>query len=795
MSTFLHYTTTVSVLFLLTIGASSISAEPAEPRLARVSLQGTCHVVALFARFPGEEPEGATPPSYARDLFRQDLPGSFTHFYHEMSLGTFAVKGTVLPRAYTSHHPPSGYDPSREVKGNYFGRFNREVLQNADPDVDFGRFDNDGPDGLPNSGDDDGYVDFLFIIVKSSPSGFFTGNAAGIAELGLEEDFITDDPAPSGYIKINPYLGATQRVWNFAHAVSVMAHEFGHALGLPDLYDITHKGSEDHPEDDGAGIGNWGIMGRGALGWKGTGSPVPFCAWSREQLGWAHVVEITEEVVDQVLTDVATTGTVYKIRLGKEGSYYLLENRQSSKSYYDRNIPRDGLLIWHIQRRSGNRDEGDKLVDLVCADGIYPDRGYPDGKHAAPDSGGDNLDFWAHDEAYRIAHTGNLGDATDVFDGVVSTKFTPNTNPTSEQGVCIEHIRCRGTDIVADIRVPTWSGAITDPIVWSGVINVTGDIVVQEGALLTICSGTVVRISPTDGLGSGFDPDRCEIDVLGGFRVVGYGEPVRFTTEGKGTWLGIRLHERTVSVSTGPEVRIEDCSHPHGIFWSEHPDVNGVELLPCIVQDSELGNGDGVLNPGETARLVLDIRNWTARPFRDLCVTFSTQDPFVRRHPPGGFSNRMIEYGMVACGKKLRITGSLTVSPDCPEDHSISFSVEFKDATRVWTETFLLPVQRIAHGNQLVTDIENIDDSLPISFALAQNIPNPFNAETVIRFELPRPAELALTIFNAAGQTIRQWQGSWPAGRHHLTWNSEDKKECPWLLGYISIVLKPEALY
>ena len=827
MTNLLRYTMIVSALLLLVIGASSVPAHPTGE--ARISPQGTCHVVALFARFPDEEPEQTTPPSYAQDIFDPDRPGSFTHFYNEMSLGNFTVEGVVLPTYYTSDRPASGYHLPGKNTGSYFGTFNREVLEKADRDVDFGYFDNDGPDGVPNSGDDDGYVDFLFIMVKSSPPGFLPGGRTGQAELGLKDDFITNDPTPSGYIKINCKRGATQRVWDFASAVGIMAHEFGHALGLPDLYDLLYRGSK----DDSAGIGKWGIMAHGALGWQENDGPVPFCAWSREQLGWANIVEITEDRVGQVLTGVATTDTLYKIPLGEKESYYLLENRQSTQSHYDRHIPQDGLLIWHIQpSQMRNWDERNKMVDLVCADGLYLDRGYPDGIVPAPDSGRDNLDFWAHDEAYRGDHTGNLGDASDVFDGVQFTALTPYTNPRSKGGVWIEHIRRGGTDVIADIRVPKQSGPITDHITWDGVINVVGDIVVQEGATLTIRPGTLVRFSSTDVLRRGTDPDRIEIDVFGTLTIGSFGgDPVRFTAEGKGTWLGIRLHERTASMHwhTGQEVRVEDCDHPQGIFWSEHPDAKRPELQ-CIVHDGELGNGDGVLNRDETIRLVLDIRNWTRRSFRGLCIALSTDDPFVRPYrgplpfsplswnpdddPDGeGVTNSdetfrwdsvsrsayeaasspsiqdmdgdgssdllttTVSCGTVMPGRTERSTGLLTVSSDCPDGHRISFNVEFKSGTETWTDTFSVQV----NSTDLVTDIGETDPlyALPFSFALRQNVPNPFNAQTVISFELPRPMDITLTIFNAVGQTIRQWEGSWSAGHHHLTWNGQDEDGTP----------------
>ena len=710
---------------------------------------------------------GRLSSPFALPAFDPDLPGSFTHFYNEMSLGKFTVEGVVLPKYYTSDRPATEYGPPEKNSEGYFGTFNREVLENADRDVDFGLFDNDGPDGLPNSGDDDGYVDYLFILVKSKPRGFLPGSATGIAQLGLENDFSTNDPTPGGRIKIASIRGATQRVWNFASAAGIMAHEFGHGLGLPDLYDLSYEG----PEDDSAGIGCWGLMGRGALGWHGDGGPVPFCAWSREKLGWAEIVEITEDVAGQVLTDVATTGFVYKISSGEKGSYYLLENRQSTKSTYDRHIPQDGLLIWHIRSGAGNGDECKKKVDLVCADGLYLDRGYPDGKVAAPDSGRDNLDFWAHDETYRSVHVGNLGDATDVFDGLQFTTFTPHTNPKSERGTYVEHIRRRGTDLITDIQVPRWSGDITDLITWDGLINVAGDIVVQEGAILTIRPGTVVRFSSTDALQSGTDPSRCEVDVFGNLNIGRSGEdPVRYTKEGKGAWLGIRPHE-TASIRMGTEpdrIRVEDCDCPQGVFWAEHPDTKGPKLFQCIVQDNEeAGNGNGTLNPGETVGLVLDIRNWTWMSFR---TTLSTDDPFVMDCEIPPFSS-----GTVPPGRTERLAVLVTVDSNCPHGHIISFSVAFKSDTETWTDRFSVQV----NSTDLVTDIGESDHTLPCSFALRQNVPNPFNAETVISFELPRPTDLTLTIFNDVGQTIKLWQGAWSAGHHSLTWNGQDEDGAP----------------
>ena len=67
--------------------------------------------------------------------------------------------------------------------------------------------------------------------------------------------------------------------------LSVFAHEFGHDLGLPDLYDTSgNTGGADNS------IGFWSLMSQSrgtAPGDDGIGDrPMPFGAWEKFQLGW-----------------------------------------------------------------------------------------------------------------------------------------------------------------------------------------------------------------------------------------------------------------------------------------------------------------------------------------------------------------------------------------------------------------------------------------------------------------------------------------------------------------------------
>jgi hypothetical protein len=68
------------------------------------------------------------------------------------------------------------------------------------------------------------------------------------------------------------------------------------------------------------------------------------------------------------------------------------------------------------------------------------------------------------------------------------------------------------------------------------------------------------------------------------------------------------------------------------------------------------------------------------------------------------------------------------------------------------------------------------EPSLPNSYALNQNHPNPFNAGTAISFELPERADLNITVYNILGQPVAVIaQGSFPAGSHTVEWNGNSE--------------------
>ncbi len=173
----------------------------------------------------------------------------------------------------------------------------------------------------------------------------------------------------------------------------VLCHEFGHWLGLPELYAPGGHAQE--------GIGVWGLMGQGT--WLGRGERPPhLCAWSKLRLGWVEVETIARSTRGVTLPQVEREPRVVKIPAAPAHpeEYYLLENR--ARVGADRRLPGEGLLAWHVDERalafrSAETDVERKLLGLVEADG----RGDLDRGHAAGGNRGDATDPWSGPPPWR----------------------------------------------------------------------------------------------------------------------------------------------------------------------------------------------------------------------------------------------------------------------------------------------------------------------------------------------------------------------------------------------------------
>ena len=72
--------------------------------------------------------------------------------------------------------------------------------------------------------------------------------------------------------------------------------------------------------------------------------------------------------------------------------------------------------------------------------------------------------------------------------------------------------------------------------------------------------------------------------------------------------------------------------------------------------------------------------------------------------------------------------------------------------------------------------MEDHQSTLPQSFRLDQNFPNPFNSGTVLRFTLPQGDEIELAVYNLVGQKVATLtEGTREAGAYTLRWDGRDE--------------------
>ncbi len=311
------------------------------------STKKTMHAIALMVDF--SDNKGTRPKSdFEQLLFDRKNPDSMTSYYAELSGGTLNVTGEVhgyirAPKPYSVYTNGESGTGENSFPRNTPGLL-VDVLTAFCKNDNLKRFDTDK----------DGYVDGIFLI-----------HAGGGAEAEPNPQKRKNMIWSHKWVLPTPF--ANQGVKVFAYStepedgrLGVFAHEFGHVLGLPDLYDTTYRTR---------GVGDWCLMGGGS--WGGGGNqPTRMSCWCLAQLGWIApkvVKSATNIHMDTLANDPKAC---YRLWTGgkKNPEYFLIENRQ--KSGRDSALPGSGLAVWHIdEKQSANTNPLSYRVGLVQADG------------------------------------------------------------------------------------------------------------------------------------------------------------------------------------------------------------------------------------------------------------------------------------------------------------------------------------------------------------------------------------------------------------------------------------------
>ncbi|NIM96324.1 MAG: M6 family metalloprotease domain-containing protein [Anaerolineales bacterium] len=378
---------------------------------------GNTNVLVIMVQFPSDagDPDGAQPAvscTFTAADMQANLfggtptgPGNLTDYYNEVSYNSLNLVGTVVG-CFTVANDKNDYDDGPLSHPDLFA----EAIALADPTVDFAPFDNDG----------DGVVDQVAIAYAGGgpDNSCYQGANAGVNRLWPRASSTSAVSVDGGARSVSSYYispelqcGATIRT------IGVYAHEFGHKLGLPDLYD-TDNSSE--------GIGHWGLMGSGSWnsnnpGWENGQSPAHLTPWSKWFLGWITPTNLTGVNITQTMPQIETNPFTVQLLSNPSGpddwpgtgEYFLIENRQ--RTGFDRGLDGCGILIWHMdEARSNNKKEGHtsanhRLVDIEEADGTDPMPNRGDGGDPFPGTSG-NTEFndttTPHSKLYDGTNTG-----------------------------------------------------------------------------------------------------------------------------------------------------------------------------------------------------------------------------------------------------------------------------------------------------------------------------------------------------------------------------------------------------
>lgn len=410
---------------------------------------GTANIPVILVNFSD------TTTTYTSGNFNTLLFGagnySMKDYYEEVSYGAFSVSAGAggLVGWYNASNTHNYYGQNYLGSDRWPGTLVREAAAAADAaGFNFAPYDQDG----------DCYVDALNVVHQGSGeeasgvstdiwshrwslnSAFFYGRSSG-------GEYTTNDACianPSLKIKVNDYVIQPEKLWGDITTVGVFVHEYGHALGLPDLYD-TDGSSQ--------GIGNWSLMAGGSWTYvtRSGDRPSHMDAWSKYRLGWVTPTQVSGTLANEPIQQAATAADVYKFLSGNtlSGEYFLVENRQ--KAGFDAGLPGSGLLVWHI--------DGDTISSKMNANTVNDYECYPGGPSCS--TGHYGVALVQADNLWELEKNIDRGDGGDPFPGSTGkTSFTDSSSPNSRfyngtpSNVSITGISASGPTMTATLSLP-----------------------------------------------------------------------------------------------------------------------------------------------------------------------------------------------------------------------------------------------------------------------------------------------------------------------------------------------------
>lgn len=298
-----------------------------------------------------------------KDYSGYSARGSIRDFYIASSNNkfqpTFDVYGPIKLSKPASYYVAAGTNlPGAGKYGRFGEALSEAMLQLKDQGIDFVQYDHD------KNGDID-FVYFIFSGYGQADSGrddciwpHQSDFNYSIAKLGLDPIYFTNNGSTvrfSTYACSNELRGTLPPHTShpYLDGIGAFCHEFGHVLGLPDLYDAPRQSglSEIYTKTP----GYWTTMDSGTYNIYSTCPPLysSYEQWLCNWLEYTDLIPYESQGHYKINTLDSQDRNAYRLRIPRSETskyftteYFILENR--SHEGWDAGLPDSGMLVWRI---------------------------------------------------------------------------------------------------------------------------------------------------------------------------------------------------------------------------------------------------------------------------------------------------------------------------------------------------------------------------------------------------------------------------------------------------------------
>ena len=321
-----------------------------QARIAKTAgaVRGQRHFLVILVEFSDlpfttcEDPHAAfSAQMNEKGYSKNGGTGSARDYFFENSNGLFEpifdVFGPVtLPKE------KSYYGANTGISGNdaHPGQALIHGCELLDDEIDFSQYDSDG----------DGEVDMVLMYYAGyGEADSYDHNAIWPHEWALSgqgESLRLDGVKIDTYSCTNEKNGPGTGNVDKMCGIGTACHEFGHALGLPDMYDTDGDSSS----GEAGGLYSYSVMCSGSYNNMGR-TPPYYCFEERNFLGWMSDSDCLEfEKTGTYSIQPVNSQMIYRTYTDMDGEYFLYENR--AKTGWDKYIPEAGLIVYHVDKSS-----------------------------------------------------------------------------------------------------------------------------------------------------------------------------------------------------------------------------------------------------------------------------------------------------------------------------------------------------------------------------------------------------------------------------------------------------------